>query len=113
MRWDPDRELAKFEPERCRGTSFTRVYLSADLFEQYKVKLTPQQVERGGGDVWCLSLGLSYAPKAFFYGQTMREAFLKARKAAKKEELAAHTPWGVQDFKPTVRKSRPKAKKWK
>lgn len=110
MKWDVDKAIAVFEPESCPGTAFTRAYLPLNTMVQHKIKPTPADIERGGANVWCLSIGISYAPKAFFYARTMREAFLRARRSINQKNLAKHTPWGVQPFEPKIKKSKARKK---
>lgn len=114
-KWDIDRELKRLEPESCPGTTVERALVdvklitSPDTRVRYgggKIKLTPQEIERGHLTLWCLSIGLSYQPKAMFYDRTIRGAYLQARKAAKLGKLAAATPWGRQDFTPPKRKAK-------
>jgi hypothetical protein len=78
--------------------------MGVDLMARERIKPTADQLEKGGGFVWCLALGFSTRPKALFYAHTIREAFLKANRAAKKQTLGQHTPWGEQPFTPTVRR---------
>lgn len=92
MKWNIDREILKLEPEGAAGTMINRVLMDVKLFKESGIKPTPAQLERGHGHVWCIALGKVLMPKAFFYGHTIREAFLKARKAAKAGKLFA--PWG-------------------
>ncbi len=54
--------------------------------------------------IWCLGIGYAGDPKAFFYGATIRQAYLQARKAVKLKKLEAHTPWSRQNFTPSLRK---------
>ncbi len=101
--WNIDKAIAKLEPTSAPGTSITRVYMDVAVMEKYGVKPTEEQIARGSGNVWCVALGYSYAAKAMFYGQTIRGAYLRAKKAVeagKPDELAKRTPWGVQDYKP-------------
>ena len=105
MNWDIDAELYKLEPGpgHGAGTSITRVMADLKFMKSNGVEPTPLQLERDGGMIWCVGLGFAWAPKAFFYGQTIYEAVQKARKAAKQDKLAEHTPWGVQNFYPKSR----------
>jgi hypothetical protein len=109
-KWNIDRALKSLEPESCPGTTVQRVLLDVKLLldSSYKVRYgsivpTAAEIDRGHLWVWCLSLGFAYAPKACFYGRTIRSAYLKARKAAKDGQLATFTPWGRQDFDPPKR----------
>lgn len=106
MKWDPDRAIISLEPEVAPGTSFTRVYLDLRYMEREGIKPTPQQLAKGGGNVWCLGLGYSNMPKAFFYAQTMRGCYLKAKRAAREQTLSTFTPWGVQHFEPKAPKNK-------
>jgi len=100
MKWNIDCEIAKLEPSTAPGTQINRVLADVASMKNFGVKPTPAQIDRGHGNIWVVALGYSYMPKAFFYGHTIREAFLKARKAAKQSKLAKHTPWGSQAFIP-------------
>lgn len=120
MKWDIDRALRGLEPEILPGTTVSRVLVATNLIEgQYtrkndfgKIKLTSEErANKESIHLWCLALGHSHTAKAFFYGRTIRECYLRAIKAAKLGALAFHTPWGRQDFKPNVEKAKPKAKK--
>jgi hypothetical protein len=110
MKWDIDKALKPLEPERLIGTSITRFYLDIDLLKQEKLKITPETLERRGTHGWCLGVGHVHLAKAFFYGLTIRECFLRARKAAKQQTLDQVTPWGRQEFKPKLKKAKPKSK---
>lgn len=114
-KWDIDRALREMEPESCKGTGVQRALLDVKLlsdpvfkvrYGNGKIKATPEEIERGSLTVWCLSIGLSYAPKAMFYDRTIRGAYLQARKAIKLNKLAESTPWGRQDFSPPKRKAK-------
>lgn len=99
MKWDIDKALAGgFEPESCPGTGITRIYVDVGILKSDGIKVTPADIERGGANIWCLALGKSYERKAFFYGRTIRAAWLAARKALKK-------PWA-----PKAKKERRKRK---
>ncbi len=93
MKWDIDREIAALEPDFLKGTTISRILMEVGSMKRDGVKPTPEQVERGHGTVWCLGLGQQHLAKAWFYGQTIREAFLKARKAHRENRLTEHTPW--------------------
>lgn len=79
MKWDIDKELTAYEPKSIPGTSISRVMLDYALFAQYGLKL-PKDQTRESGMIWCLGLGQIHLRKKFFYGRTIREAFLKAKK---------------------------------
>lgn len=113
MRWNIDKELAQFEPETAAGTSITRIIMDLTMMKREGITPTAAQIERGTGVIWCLGIGYCYSPKAFFYAQTIRSAFLKARRAAKAKQLAVHTPWGVQNFLPKLKRHKPKERKRK
>jgi len=126
MKWDIDKALKSYEPESCPGTTISRVLMGTDLFQRHGIKLphASKLSKKPSGNtvsvevdevvtmipfveskiesmsVWCLAIGFVMEPKAFFYGLTIRECFLKARKAAKAGALAQATPWGKQAFKP-------------
>ncbi len=106
MKWDPDKAITALEPVSAPGTTFSRCYLPTEFMIKHGLKPTLAHKERGGANVWCLSIGHSYAAKAFFYGMTMREAFLRARRAAKAKVLDSFTPWGNQIFKPKLQKKK-------
>lgn len=90
MKWNVDRTIEKLEPSMALtvpGTRFERVIMDTSLMKQYGVKPTPAQVKRGHGILWSMSLGVMGCPKAFFYGQTIRELCLKASRDARKGVL--------------------------
>lgn len=77
--WDVDREIAALEPPTVPGTILCRVQLDLALMAREGLQPTPAQHARGGGVVWCLSLGRLLEPgRAFFYGQTIRDAVARA-----------------------------------
>ncbi len=100
MKWDIDRELSRLEPETAAGTTIQRVLMEVATMVRHGVEPTPLQKQRGFATVWVVGLGFLNEPKAFFYAQTIRKAFLKARKAYKASRLAEHTPLGTQPFRP-------------
>lgn len=106
MKWDIDRELRRLEPETAAGTTINRVLSDLAAMKRHGVEPTPEQVAKGCGTIWVVGLGFIHEPKAFFYAQTIRKAFLKARKAYKASRLAEHTPWGSQPFRPKPRQRR-------
>jgi hypothetical protein len=93
MKWDIDTELLKLEPETIAGTQIVRVYMDVSIMLKEGLRPTPAQKERGAGLVWSIALGQIRMPKAFFYGQTIRQAFLRACKAMRKPR-ALLSPWG-------------------
>ena len=111
MKWDIDKALLALEPESCQGTALQRAVVDVKLLttapEAYrlrygggKIRPTAEELERGRVLLWCLSIGLSYAPKAMFYARTIRGAYLQAVRAVKESKLDSATPWGRQDFTP-------------
>ena len=48
MKWDIDKALKPYEPERLIGTSITRFYMDIDFLKQQKLKITPETLEQGG-----------------------------------------------------------------
>lgn len=76
MKWDVDKELARFEPLRGAGTSLQRVLMGASVARKVGLKV-------GSGtqsvSLWCLGIGLLAAPKHFVYGRTIRECYLRLR----------------------------------
>ncbi len=113
-KWDIDKSLKGMEPESCPGTTIQRVLLDVKLLTNPETKLlygkivpTPAEVQQGCLNVWSVGIGFSYEPKAVFYGRTIREAFLQARRTVKLGKLDRHTPWGRQVFTPVL----PKAKR--
>jgi hypothetical protein len=110
-KWNIDKQLAKLEPGDTAGTLIQRVLADVAFMTAHGVKPTPEQLERGHGNIWCVGLGFMNEPKVTFYGQTIREAFLRARKAAKKDREAMSTPWGSPALKPKRKtKERKKSK---
>jgi len=103
MKWDIDRELRRLEPETAAGTTINRVLADIASMKQHGVEPTPAQLANGCGTIWVVGLGFIHQPKAFFYAQTIRKAFLKARQAYKASRLDEQTPWGTQPFRPKLR----------
>lgn len=86
MKWDIDKclaELEKLTGSRVPGTSFTRAIVTPGILQKEGLKLTKEEAQRDSFNVWCLALGGHWAPKNFFYGRSLREAYLQARKALK------------------------------
>ena len=92
MKWDVDRALEQLEgllkspvSNVPPGTGVTRVYAETAFAYQHGIK------PRTGDDpyilLWCLSVGYLMKPKEFFYGRTIREVYLKARKALLKKPV--------------------------
>jgi hypothetical protein len=114
MKWDIDRELARLEPERAKGTTIQRVLVDTKMIgptaaKEHRskyghIKLAPEERARDCVVLWSVGLGYMHEAKAFFYGKTIREAFLQARKAVKAKKLAEHTPWGKQAFTPSLQR---------
>ena len=124
-RWDIDRDLRLLEPDTLKGTSLQRILVDTKLITNPMAKsetarrrdfghirLTRKELTEQSIMLWCLGVGYAGMPKAFFYGTTIRQAYLEARKAVKLQKLAQHTPWERQDFTPSLRK-RPKRKEKK
>jgi hypothetical protein len=111
MKWDIDRELRRLEPEQAAGTSVNRVLMETASMIRLGVEPTAQQEQKGCGTIWVVALGFLHEPKAFFYAQTIRAAFLKARKAYKMSRLDEHTPWGTQPFRPKPRRRQTKMRR--
>lgn len=86
MKWDPDKSLLKLEaalglgPGKAPGTAMTRVSMSTDVMKREGVAPKPDQTGLGYGMVWCIALGQMNRPKEFFYGHTLRQAYLRARR---------------------------------
>jgi hypothetical protein len=104
MKWDIDRELRRLEPETAAGTTINRVLMDVASMKRNGVEPTAEHLANGCGTIWVVGLGFIQEPKAFFYAQTIRKAFLKARQAYKASRLAEHTPWGTQPFRPKPRR---------
>jgi hypothetical protein len=111
MKWDIDKALEVLEPMTLKGTSIQRCLVGVELLgvkagatpyqEPYRhIKPTSEEVARGHVTLWSLGVGYASMPKAFFYGRTIREAYLQAFRAMKTSTLAKHTPWGKQAFVP-------------
>ncbi len=121
-RWDIDRDLRPLEPDTLKGTSFQRVLVETKLITNPMakseisrrrdfghIKLSREELTKESVMLWSLGIGYAGQPKAFFYGTTIRQAYLEARKAVKLQKLAQHTPWERQAFTPSLRK-KPKKK---
>lgn len=89
MKWDVDKALGQLEDllgGRAPGTGLNRVYVDA------KYVYDTKQVRYKNGDgqtvvVWCLSHGMAREAKQFFYGRTIRECYLNARKILIKKRV--------------------------
>lgn len=90
MKWDIDKALAPFEPELSKGTSLVRTLLSFEELRQLGFKVKPGTA--GYTEVWCLTLGKTRGPKLTYYGISIHEAYLRAKKDIRhlkgKESLA-------------------------
>lgn len=104
MKWDIDKVLKDFEPESAPGTIITRTIMDVLLLRKHGIKPTEKEGDQGFAVVWSVGLGSMQSPKAFFYGRTIRGAFLRARQVAKmKGGFEAATPWGAQTFQPNLK----------
>jgi hypothetical protein len=123
-RWDIDRDLRPLEPATLKGTSIQRILVETTLITNPMaksevqrrrdfghIKLTREELTHDCIMLWCLGIGYAGKPKAFFYGTTIRQAYLEARKAVKLQKLAQYTPWERQSFTPSLRKKPKKREK--
>jgi hypothetical protein len=95
MKWDIDKALGTLELE-TPGTTAQRVIMSASLMKQHKLRVSKDDLERGSRIIWCLALGPLHLPKASFYGITIREAYLTARRFVKKASEQELLDMGIE-----------------
>lgn len=97
MKWDIDKALKALELEYIvPGTSFSRVLLDVGLMEREGMKPTAKEKEDRSIRAWCFGIGRLLEAKEFFYGRTIREAYLKARRFLKKLNSQQREVLGVQ-----------------
>lgn len=84
MKWDIDKALRALEHLETSGTSLDRILVRLDDTEGIKRLGLVTKKTSGYSTVWALGLGKLSQRKLFFHGWTIREAYLKARKAVKK-----------------------------
>lgn len=82
MKWDVDKELKRYEPNRMNGTILQRVVLDRQTALREGLKI-PEADAFGGVYVWCLAVGCVHQAKHFVYGMTIRECLLRIRKQVK------------------------------
>jgi len=89
MKWNVDKALFRLEvaiglgPGHSPGTMASRALTDVTIMKREGVKPTPEEVEKGYAMIWCLTVGQMLMPKRFFYGRTIREAYLRARRVLK------------------------------
>ncbi len=89
MKWNPDKAFAQLEatlPTNAPGTELRRIVMETRVMPEHGLKPKTADVAAGQGLVWCLAIGVMQMPKRFFYGRTIREAYLKARRALLKRK---------------------------
>jgi len=88
MKWDIDKALGQLEDllgGRAPGTGLNRVYVDPKYAYEHGIK--PRKEDLGTLLLWCLSHGMAQEPKLFFYGRTIREMYLNARKHLLKKRI--------------------------
>lgn len=89
MKWDADKSITRLElavgldPEKPPGTVLMRVRLDTSALKLNGIDPKPEQTKQGHGTVWSLVIGPADQAKGSFYGHTIRQAYLRARKALK------------------------------
>jgi len=136
VKWNIDKALVPLEHEVLPGTSISRVLLDLTCMKREGVPPTSKQREaqelvdqglqpQGWADretstVWCLAVGQQHGPKAFFYGHTIREAYMRARRALRAAERQARRKktqarlagaWGSEIEVRAARRGQPRAKR--
>ena len=113
MRWDIDKKLSDLLASGAADPSITIANLDRAQWQSQGLSL-PKRVDVGQSwiKVWCIALGYSNQDKLVTYGFTIREAYLKARKAIKSltpEELQAYGLKGPKKkFKKSPKRKDPK-----
>jgi hypothetical protein len=92
--WNIDKAIVQLEkavlrPGAVSGTMLTRGLLDHSMFPRFGLKIPADRQDRECTLVWTLSLGELLERKHFFYGLTLRAAYLAARRHFKKELLAS------------------------
>jgi hypothetical protein len=84
-KWDIDKELGALEKlsQRVPGTILNRTLVPPSILQRSGLKLTKEEAQKDTLNVWSLGLGGHLDPKDFFFGRTLREVYLQARKALK------------------------------
>lgn len=88
MKWDIDKTLTQLEDllgGRAPGTGMNRVYVDPKYAYEHGIK--PRKEDLGTLLLWCLSHGMAREPKNFFYGRTIRECCLNARRFLLKKRI--------------------------
>ena len=83
MKWDIDHSLREIEHEIIPGTQIVRCIVQVPWMEALRIPPTPDEITKGSAMLWSVAIGTLLAPKGFFYGRTIRKAYLCARKAMK------------------------------
>jgi len=88
--WNIDKSLVQLEnailrPGAVSGTMLTRGLLDHSMFPRFGLKIPASRQDHQCTLVWTLALGELLEPKHFFYGLTLRAAYLAARRHFKKE----------------------------
>lgn len=97
MKWDIDKALSLLEIPGTAGTCIDRVLVGLrDTGTIERLGLTSRKTSEGHAMVWALGLGKLANRKVWFYGWTIREAYLKAKKAVKKMSTEDLCWYGIQ-----------------
>jgi hypothetical protein len=83
VKWDIDRAIAPYEPITIPGTTFQRVLMAITQVRKEGLKIPSDKTDGESMTVWQLAVGCNGMPKHFVYGHTMRECFLRLRRAVR------------------------------
>jgi hypothetical protein len=96
MKWDIDKALRQLEDPRASGTAIDRILVDATNPQLLAdLRLTTPKTSETAAVAWAVGIGKSAQRKLFFYGWTIREAYLKARREVKKMTLSAREGYGI------------------
>ena len=105
MKWDIDKAIKSFEaPGLAPGTTITRTLMDVEIMKREGLKPTADHIKNGQGMVWSVAIGRMGLPKVFFYGLTIRAAFLRAKKKLVKVAKAERVALGLPNLKAKRRK---------
>lgn len=104
MKWDPDKDIKRFEPALIPGTTFQRMLLDVTLARKEGLKIPEGKEDRDSINAWVLAIGCIGEPKHFVYGLTMRDCFLRLRRQVQRKQVDLNP----QLFPRLLRKAKPK-----
>lgn len=114
MHWDIDKNLSDLLASNDADPIITKVTISFDQCQDYGIDLPKcRDVEQSRLRIWCISLGYSNQARLVIYGMTIREVYLRARKAIKDLSPEALQAYGLKGPKKHKFKKTPKHKDFK